>query len=489
MRWGGILLTATLGAAWACSGESESLLEEYPRNDPGASDSGSGADGQATKDAGPEIPTPIVGKKILDGVIDYEATTSDGHIVFFLGADLMVLEDGKTTPTVIVKDFDYGYDEVLVRGRFVAVWRGESVLPGPLTLWTKSGGVQNAVVPAAYRRVLFAKPASDAFAYYAPVGASALKRDLRATAFGQGAGTTVVPRLDNGYPTTECAPQIAHLGTVMLVAGCPNGTTRPRVATYALDGSGVVKTILDASASGLWMDRKRSRVLVQDASESSIRVIAGASAPVPIDTPIAQAFFASDDKTLLYVRTDGVVRRALTNAPAAPVTVAPHALAMLSASPDARFVALATSGDVSKSETDLVVFDTTAPGTPRTLATEKAVSFGFSDKSTELVYLAPRGLGVEGPLYVVSLPSGTPVKLTDAASQILFDGNVVYWLESDKTTKTNTLKAARVSVPAHVITIDKGLDIITSRTFRTGSKLFVSGKLGLWQYPAVTPQP
>ena len=47
------------------------------------------------------------------------------------------------------------------------------------------------------------------------------------------------------------------------------------------------------------------------------------------------------------------------------------------------------------------------------------------------------------------------------------------------------LKAAKLSSPSNIITIDEGLDPLTTQVTVVGEKLFVSSKLGLWEYPAL----
>jgi hypothetical protein len=168
----------------------------------------------------------------------------------------------------------------------------------------------------------------------------------------------------------------------------------------------------------------------------------------------------------------------------APVELATGAIQILDVSPDARFVVYATKGDPSESDSDLVVADANTPGTTKTIAPDKAVSYGISNDGTKLLYTAPRELSVSGPLYLVTLPSGTPQKLSDEGERVMFTGDVVYWQEFVKATKTNTLKAVKLSDPSNTIVIDQNLDTLTAHTLVVGKKLLVASKLGLWEYPA-----
>lgn len=485
MRWGALALGVVVAA---CSGSGGDPLVEYP---PASSDPDAlpGVDGGPTPngpraDAGPDAPEPIVGKKLLSSSVFLEDSTTDGHLVFFDGADLEVWPDGASAPVTIQKDFDTGYDSLVVRGRFVAIWLGDSVLPGPMTYWSKASGLRT-INADVYREGVFPRSASDELAYLVK-GSSSLRRNIRVTKAGAGPGTTLVSELDLGYPNDACASTMAFAGTDLVVAGCPNGGSTPSVAAYPLDGS-APRTLLAGSAPGLWTNRAKTHALVQTSTASSIRPIVGAGAPVALDGPVRQAAYSQDDTKVVYRTADGAVKRASTTAPANPVPLALDALSILAVSPDARFVVFATKGDVGKGDTDLQVVDANAPGPARALASDKATSFGLSSDGKKLVYIAPRGLAIEGPLYVVDLPNGTPVKLSDAAQRVVFAGDVVYFQEFVKATKSNVLKAARVSAPTNVITIDQNLDALTARAMVVGKKLFVGSKLGLWEYPALSP--
>lgn len=482
-RWG--LLALLLSA---CSGSSSEPLVEYPpaSTDEAAEPSPDGGSPPAAggRDAGRDAPEPIVGTKLLSSVVSLEGRTSDGHLVLFEDADLKVWPQGAAAPITIQKDFDFGYDSVVVRGRFVATWIGEDVLPGPLQLWASTGGVQT-IAPLTYREAIYPRAGTDDFAYFAK-GSSSLRRDVRVTKAGGGAGTTIATGLDLGVVFPECRSTIAFVGSELLVAGCPNGGSTPRVAVHPLDGS-PSRTLLDGSAPGVWISNARTRVVVQTASASSIRAVSGAGPAVALDGPIRQAFFSKDDQKLVYLDAAGNVKRAATTAPASPVTLASSAVGIVDVSPDARFVVVATKGKPWEADSDLLVVDANAPGPPRTLAPDDAASFGLSSDGTKLVYLAPRGLGLSGPLFVAALPSGAPQKISDDAERVVFDGDVVYFQEYVKASKSNVLKAARVSAPQTVITVDQGLDTLTARAMVVGKKLFVGSKLGLWEYPAIGP--
>lgn len=479
-------LAIWMAAVAACSGSNDPVAEYPPASsDPDALPGDGGtAGGDATKDAGRDAPEPVAGKKLLSTPVFLEASTTDGHLVFMNGADLSVWPEGAAAPITLQKDFDAGIDSMVVRGRFVAMWLGDSVLPGPMTYWTKASGLQT-IDADVYREGLFPRSASTEFAYLVK-GSTSLRRTLRVTSAGAGAGTALVFDLDMGYPNEACASTMAFAGTDLVVAGCPNGGTTPEVRAYPLDGD-ASRAILDDSAPGLWTNHQKTHAVVQTTNASSIRPLSGAGPAVPLDGRIRQAAFSADDTKIVYRDAVGALKRASTSAPASPALLAPSALSILAVSPDARFVVFASSGDVGNRETDLKVVDANAPGTARTIAADEATSFGLSSDGTKLVYIAPRGLALEGPLYVVTLPNGTPQKISDAAERVVFDGDVVYFQEHVKASKTNVLAAARVSSPTTRITIDQALDPLTAQAMVAGGRLFVGSKLGLWEYPALSP--
>ncbi|HSO39221.1 MAG TPA: hypothetical protein VLT33_42135 [Labilithrix sp.] len=478
----GLVLAALAG----CSAADEAPFVEYPDGGGATEDGGGGrSDARAPVDGGDaEAAAPLGGKQVVAGPVFIQGATSDGNLVFDDGKDVKVLVGGSLTPITVLADYDSGGDSLLVRGRFVAFWLG-SVAAVPLGLWSKTGGVQKSVAPLTYAQALYPRYGTDDLAYAAPAGSS-LRRDLWATTAGAGAGTKVVADLDTGVVSASCRPTVAWSATALVVAGCPSGAATPNVSVYAADGSGPTKTVLAASAPGLWLNRARTHALVQTTTASSLRPLSGAAAPVAIDGPIRAAAFSSDDAFVVYRQADGAVKRASTTAPAAPLSLVPSALAMYAVSPDARLTLVATTGNVDQNDADVVLADATTPGTLRTLA-EHAAFIGLSASGTHAVWLGELGIGLEGALYVAALPSGAPQKLSPLAERVSLDGDVVYWQEFDKATKSNVLKAARVATPGNVITIEKGLDALTAQTLVIGKSLFVASKLGLWGYPAVTP--
>lgn len=484
MRWGACALLVIV----ACSGTGSEPLVEYPpapadpETDPSLDGDGPTGDRDGgAKDADGARPEPIVGKKLLSSSIDIEGRTSDGHLVFSDGPDLKVWPEGASAPVMIQKDFEYGSDSMLIRGRFVATWLGDAVATPPLNYWAKTSGIVN--IPGdSIRDALYARPSADDFAYLTK-GSSALRYTVKVTKAGSATSTTIVPNLDLGYPNEDCRMTIAFVGDELLVAGCPNGGTTPKVSVHSLDGT-ASRTILDSSKDGVWINNARTKVLVQTASASSIRPVSGLGGNVALGGPIVQAVFSKDDAKVVYLDATGKVKRASTTAPAAPVELATGAIEILAVSSDARFVAYATKGDPSDYDSDLLVADANAPGTTKTIAPDKAASYGISTDGTKLVYMAPRELSLTGPLYVMTLPNGTPQKIADDAERVVFTGDVIYFQEFVKATKTNTLKAVKLTDLANTIVIDHNLDTLTAHIQVIGKKLFVASKLGLWEYPA-----
>ncbi len=471
-----------------CGSSDDEPFVEYPDGGNPADEAGSEAsttDSNAPTDGGSDAPGPIVGTQVLTTPTFIQGATSDGNLVFDDGKDLKVLKGGSLVPTTLVTDFDVGTDSLVVRGHFVAWWLDGATTASPLGLWSKSGGVQTAVAAATYAEAIYAKPGTDDFAYAGP-STNSLHRDLWATTAGLGAGTKVVPGLDTGVIEAGCRYTIAWSPTALVVAGCANGAAAASVTVFATDGSGLVKTLLAGSAPGLWLNRARTHALVQTATASSIRPLTGAATSVAIDGVIRAAAFSSNDAFVVYRGADGVVKRASTTAAGAPLVLMPSAISLYAVSEDARFTLAATTGNIAMNDADIVLADATTPGTIRTLA-QHAAFVGLSASGTSAVWLQELGLGLEGALYVASLPSGAPHKLSPLAERVEMVGDVVYWQEFDKAAKSNVLKAARVATPSNVITIDHGLDALTAQTLVIGKSLFVASKLGLWGYPALTP--
>lgn len=478
-----------LACVAACSGANEAPFAEYPplSDPPAASDpvGDPGRDGGSSSKDDASAPEPAAGKKIADGAIFFEGVTSDGALVYQRDADLMVWPNGAAAPIRLVQDHSSGEDVLVVRGRFVAVWLGDEIgaSSSPI-VWAKTGGVQS-VAPEIEQYGLYPKAAADEFAYVSP-GASTFRRDVWVTNAGGGAGTKIVSGLDVGYPRKECGYTIAYAATGLVVAGCPNGTTTPKVAVHALDGSSSSKTILDGSAPGVFFNRARTHAVVQTSAASSIRSLSGIGAPVPLDGPVVQAVFSADDTKVVYLGADKKVKRAAASSPASPVELAPSALAIRAASPDLRFVVVATKGDLSKNRTDLVAIDVTAPSSARTLVQQNGVFVGSSKSGAQVVYLDDPGSEyADPPLRVAALPAGAPITLSPASARELVADDVVYWQEFVKDEKWNVLKAAKLSSPSDVVTIDEGLDPLTAQMVVVGKKLFVASKLGLWEYPAL----
>jgi hypothetical protein len=457
----------------ACSDKPQPVVE-YPAMPDAATevDAGEGAPAEAAVDAGPDVVTLPQGKKILDGSIFLEGATSDGNIVFMRDAHLMAWASGAAAPVEIAKDFDVGTESLTIRGRFAGVWRGEDPHK-PLSVWSGAGGLQT-VASQTLPGALF--PRDDDAGYFAK-GLDPLHVDLHVK---RGASSPrVVADLDTGAFRSECRYTIAYAGSELVFGGCPDGTTTPKVATYKLDGTGLVRTLLDNAAPRLWLTNARDRALVQTTTQSMLIPVAGGT-PVPVDGPIKQAVFAQGDASVAYLSGDNKIKRKATGA--APVTLLDAALAILGASADGRYLAVATKGDVPDRNTDLVLIDTTG-GAPRMLATEKAAFFGFS--SSHVVYLTARETTwLEGTLEIAPLAGGAAVSLSKLAERVVVGAGAVYWLELPEGEKARKLMAARYAAPSSILTVDTGLDVLTAQPMLAGKRLLVASKLGLWEYAA-----
>ena len=483
----GLVLASLAALGAGCGSADDEPFVEYPDGGGAADGAGneSSRDANTPVDGGTEAAGPIVGKQVLTTPTFIQGATSDGNLVFDDGKDLKVLVGGSLVPTTIVTDFHVGDDALAVRGRFVASWLGSVAAKLPLGVWSKASG-QAIVAPLTYAEAIYAKPGSDDFAY-AAAATSSLRRDLWVATAGLGAGTKVVPGLDSAVIDDACSYTIRWSPTALVVAGCANGAATASVAVYATDGSGIAKTLLSGSAPGMWLNRAGTHALVQTTTTSSIRPLAGAATSVAIDGPVRAAVFSSNDAFVVYRGADGVVKRASTTSASTPLVLVPSAISLYAVSEDARFTLAATTGNLDAFDADVVVADATTPGTVRTLA-QHAAFIGLSASGKSAVWLQElSGAGLEGALYVASLPSGAPQKLSALAERVATVGDVVYWQEFDKAAKSNVLKAARAATPSNVITIDHGLDALTAQTLVIGKSLFVASKLGLWGYPAVTP--
>ena len=479
------LLLLIVGSA-ACSSSSDDPVVAYP---PGTSpeDPTTPIPGTPTEPGKPPTPPvdpPLVGQKLLDHPVSIENVTTDGDLVFFDDADLDVLPAGSTTPTVIVKDFDYDNDQFVAQGRLVGAWLGPDLHPSALTSWTAASGVKTGG-PVAARLALYPKAGTETFAYKGPAP-SILASHVWVAQVGAGAGTQIVSNLDSGLTQKSCKPTVSWGATELLVAGCPNGTTTPKVALYAVDGTGTSKTILDNSAPGMWIDHARTHALVQTTTAADLRSLSSTPAPIAIDTPVVQAAFSGDDSKLLYMRADGKVRRTSTTAPSNPLDLG-TSIGMVGYSSDARFVVYATKSDASTKRTDLVLVDANAPTAPVVASPGNAIYYGMASDGSAILFQNTTDITAEGPLVLLPTNGGAAVTIAADAERVVFDGKVVYWQEFDKTTKTNLLKAARLSAPGTVIDVDKGLDTLTSTVVRAADRLYVGSKLGLWMYPAIKP--
>ncbi len=131
--------------------------------------------------------------------------------------------------------------------------------------------------------------------------------------------------------------------------------------------------------------------------------------------------------------------------------------------------------------------DTTAAAPKvRVVAEPEVLTFALSSSGTKLFYTRRNDSMSETELYVVALPDGVPEKIGQDPRGVRFAGDVVYFQEFARPTKTATLKAYRAS-GAGVVTVAEGLDPLTTRTLVVGSRLLAGSKLGLWEYAAVAP--
>lgn len=479
-----LLFACSEGAVVGCSTAHEEPLVEYPDvESPTESAPEGGVVDARARDAEPgeDAQPSLGGTPILTGPVFIRGVTSDGTLVFDHGDDLKVLPAGSSTTTVLT-DYDPGFDSLLIRGRFVATWPGAPTAAVPLHVWGKVSGNQT-ISPRTSAFSFYPKSATDDFAYATP-GSDALHRDVWVTKAGAGEGRRIVTDLDTGVVANECKATVAWTETSLLVAGCPDRGTTPKVTVYSLDGSGTATTLLDGSAPGVRMNHARTEVLVQTKTASSIRAIGGNTAPKALDGPVVDAFFSGDDALIVYQLSSGSVKRASTKSPVTAVELAPDAREIYAVSSDARFAVVRTGDDKSR---NIVLYDATTPNAPRTLAAENAAFIGLSASGRHAVWLANCGVGLEGTLYVAALPSGIPQKLSELAARVLLDGDIVYWQAFDASSKSNSLKAVRLARPEEIVSIERGLDALTSQAVVVAESLFVGSKFGLTQYRALIP--
>lgn len=491
MRASAVQLLA-ISAVVACSKADDPLPPEYPppsgapQSELGRSDA-QGDQGSPRSPVGDRRTEPAVGRKIATGSISLEGATGDGALVFLQDSDLMVWPAGAAAPLPLVRDYRVGEDSLLIRGRLVAAWLGEDVRPSSPTLWANTRGVRTiaAKVP---RGSIYPSPSSDELAYLTP-STSVLRRDVWATNADGGPGARVVSGLDTGLVDKQCRPTITYVTSGLVIAGCPDGSTTPKVTVYALDGSNAARTILEGSAPGVFVNHARTRAVVQTPTTSFIRPLHDLSAPTPLDGTVARAWFSSDDSKLVYLDGDGRVKSASTSYPASPVELLGAAVEILSVSPDARFVLVATKADLSRGRSDIVAIDASArgPTSSRELIAHGGTLIGTSNSGEVAVVLGDPGDGFDRPLSVVPLPSGASHRLASGAQRVVVGHDVVYWQEFVASERSNVLKAARLARPGDVIELDRGLDALTAQPMIVGDRLLVGSKMGLWEYPVLAP--
>lgn len=485
----GLVLGSLAVALAACSSSAGEPLVEYPdvpaATSPDPARTATPAPSTPPPPPAPE-PTPQPGMtKLWDSVTWIRGVTTDGHVLATKDNDLVVLASGATQPTTLVTDYDAGTDEDLVRGKLVSVWLGEDVFPSPITTWSSATGLVKGG-PVAYRGMVHPKPGADLFAFRGKASSS-LASKLSVTRPGQGDGAVIVPSLDNGVIDEACAPTIAWIGADLLVAGCVGGATSPSVGVYAADGSGKKLAVLDGAARGVWLNRARTRAVVQTTTASSLRALAAGGSPLPLDGRLVRALFSADDAKVVYLRADGKLRRAATSDPVAPVDLA-TATALLAASDDARWAAFATKSDASTQRTDVWLVDAQGGSPPRKLADEKAILWGFAKNGAAIVHQTTTDSSASGPLFVTPTAGGPAVQVSADAWRVVFDGEVLYFQElTGATPKTMTLKAVRASAPQTALVVADNLDPLTTHIALPGSRLLVASKVGLWSYPVVTP--
>lgn len=484
---GGLLALVSIVA---CSRADEEPFAEYPAPPGGEVDREGVSPAPSTSatptPTPPPAPEPIVGQTLWTEPTWVEGATTDGHLVATRDRDLVALPAGATQPELLLKDYDSSADEVVVRGRLVSMWLGEDVFPSPVRTWTKTGGLVPSG-PVSMRGVLYAKPSSETFAYRGKA-TSSLRSTVAVVAPGQAQPVTILTSLDNGVVETGCRPAFGWAGNDLVIGGCVDGATSWRVARHATDGSGAKATILDNAVPGMWLNRARTKIVVQSQAGSSIRSLTGVGANVDLDTTLRAALHSDDDSKVVYVRSDGKLRSAATTAPVSPIDLGTGALSLLGISGDARFAVFATKTDDATSRTDIVVADAQAPASPpRMLAAEKAIFHGLTTDGSAAVYQTTSDVTASGPLFVAPLAGGAPVQVSAVAERVVFDGGVVYFQQFDKATRTMSLHAARVKAPASPFVVEPSVDVLTSSVTLAGGRMFVASKLGLVAYPAVKP--
>jgi hypothetical protein len=381
-------LPCLLLLAVGCSSDPTTPLVEYPPDsniaDAGfdglpeaAQDSSSHADAgaetstdappdtlEASDDAGPW--TPPAREQVLSGSVFIESVTTDGHLIVDVDGDLMALRAGSTQPDLILQDYYVAEDSLLVRGRFAALWKGPDLTP-PLTLWSAAGGVETFGTETRMGWFV-ARPAQDDFGYFTE-GSDLLHVDLYATGVQKGAGARIVADLDTGLIEDDCRVQVAYGNAEMVVGGCPDGSTQPRLGAYDLAGGGLIRTILDDTIPGFWLNNARTHVLAQTTAAATLSPVAAGGGEVTFGETLVQARFSADDAAMVYLTDAGVLNRTPTSA--ADPTAVGQAHRILGRSANLDYVVVANVIDAND-RSDLVLVDTKM-ATSRELAADNAV--------------------------------------------------------------------------------------------------------------------
>jgi len=266
-------------------------------------------------------------------------------------------------------------------------------------------------------------------------GATASTADLYVAQM-DGSGKT---RLATGIPWSQnCPPTVSFIGSSALLGYCTTAPTDPAAAVGTLQlyvGASGAGTTVSTNAKLNSTDTTGAYVLF-GSSGGLFVANATTGATVQIDATGASGAFTNDGQSVLYVTTNGSIKRSPIGVSSPVTLVAGGGFSGVSAiSPDDRWVLAFRGIDPNTGDVDIELASATTPGASTSILATESGSFSgnpFTSDSSRVLYV-DTSTGSADDYYAVPTIGGAGVKLAagvwlgiaTSGAKVVFDGNFV----------------------------------------------------------------
>jgi hypothetical protein len=292
-----------------------------------------------------------------------------------------------------------GSGSVRIASKAVLNWTGvnaDGTVSSALQLWTAATGVQTV---GGSSLVGAADSSRDGTRVLYFDNATASSADL----FVAGVDGSAKLRLASGVPwSPTCVPLVSFVGDAALLGYCgsPPASGAKPIGTLCLFVGAMATSTTVSTTADLSSVQSNATSILFSASDGLTVANTATGATTLVDSAGTSASFTGDGHSVVYVASDGSIKRSPLASPSPTTLVAPAGFQSVSApSPDDAWVVASKTSDPNTGNSDIYLASATTPGSPITiLATPTGAFYGnvFTADSSRVLYVdqTANGAGV-----------------------------------------------------------------------------------------------